>query len=684
MAYSGQPPNLDESVRRARQAVMDAPIDHPQRAILLSSFGLALQARYGANGNPADLNRSISALQRAADAMTPGEPAASLYLSNLAVAIKQRYLISRDPADLDEAISLGRAAMAIAEPGEWSTAVCAGSLASALYARFTAQHDETDLRDAVSAAGEAVRSVGPDDPNRATYVDIATGLVTEVASLGDRWPDVEDAIRLSQATTAILDPTEPKVVPLLTASQWLLLKKLQRQPDAATVHECVAVGRRLLEQFPHDTRRAAVLSNIALAEQAHFDISGDISALDEGIRTTQAAVDADPRSDWLSNLSNVLRRRYERLGTLGDLDQAVRAARRAVDEASADDPAQAKYLSNLALALRMRYEHLGEPRDLDQAVENGRRAISSVTPDDSDRPMLLSNHSVALRVRYQALHRIDDLDEAVDAARTAVRLSDVHDRHRPGRLTNVSALLVTHFLRSGVPGDLDEALATGRESVSTTPANDPRRPLFLSNLAAALAYNDEPQGAAEQLRLAIEQSPADHPDRATYMYSRANILAIQARDNATLAEEVLAAWQDAALSTTAATSVRLSAAHTRAEFAAESGNLWSLASESYSQAAELLPLLVWRGLQRTSREALLSRWAGLPQDAVAAATESGDSQYGLPSMEQSRAVMWSQLLDVRTDLRALHRAAPALMAGLAHVRAELEALDNGMGVSGDS
>jgi tetratricopeptide (TPR) repeat protein len=684
MAYPAQPADLDEAVRRAHQAVMDAPIDHPQRAIMLSSLGLALQARYGSNGDPADLNRSINALRRAADAVMPGEPGASLYLSNLAAAIKQRYLTSRDTSDLDEAISLGRDAMAIAEPGDWSTPMCAGNLASALYVRFTAQHGVADLRDAVSAAADAVRSAGPDDPNWATYVDIATGLVTEVASLGDRWPDVEDAVRLSQATTAILDPMEPENVSLLAALQRLLLTKLRRQPDAATAYECVAAGKLLLERLPNDIRRAAVLSDIALAEQALFDVSGDIRALDEAIRTLQAAVDADPRNDWLSNLSNALRRRYERLGTLDDLDRAVQASRRAVEEAAADHPARAKHLSNLALALRMRYEHLGEPRDLDQAVETGRRAISSVAPDDPDRPMLLSNHSIALRVRYEALRRRDDLDEAVEAARTAVRLSDVHDRHRPGRLTNVSGLLVTRFLQFGAASDLDEALATGRESVSTTPAGDPRLPLFLSNVAAALAYHDEPEQAAERLRLAIELSPADHPDRAKYVYSRANILATPARHDDMLAEEVLAAWQDAALSTAASASVRLFAAHARAEFAAESGSRWSVASESYTQAAELLPLLVWRGLQRTSREALLSRWAGLPQDAVAAATESADPQHGLPSMEQSRAVLWSQLLDVRTDLQALHRAAPVLTAGLARVRAELEALDNRLGVRGDS
>jgi tetratricopeptide (TPR) repeat protein len=677
MAYPAQPADLDEAVRRARQAVMDASIDHPQRAIVLSSLGLALQARYGVNGNPADLNRSISAFRQAAYAVTPGEPRASLYLSNLATAIKERYLTSRETADLDEAISLGRDAMAIAEPGDWSTATCAGNLASALYLRFTAQHNEADLRDAVSVAATAVRSAGPDDPNLPTYVDIASGLVTEVASFGDRWPDVDDAVRLSQATTAILGPTEPANVPLLAALQQLLLTKLRRQPDAATVHECVAAGRLLLERFPDDIRRAAVLSNIAIAERTLFEVTGDISAMDEAIRTAQAAVDIDPHIDWLSNLSNALRMRYERLGTLDDLDRAVQASRRAVDEAAADDPALAKHLSNLALALRMRYERLGEPRDLDQAVEYGRQAISSVAPDDLDRPMLLSNHSIALRVRYHALHRRDDLDEAVEAARMAVRLTNMHDRHRPGRLTNV-------FRQHGAASDLNEALATGRESVSTTPEGHPRLPLFLSTLAAALASNDESEEAAERLRLAIELSPADYPDRAKYVCSRANVLAVQARHNDTLADEVLAAWQDAARSTAAATSVRLLAAHSCAEFAAESGTRWSLANESYAQAAELLPLLVWRGLRRTSREALLGRWTGLPQDAMAAAIESADPQYGLPSAEQSRAVLWSQLLDVRTDLQALHRAAPALTAGIAHVRAELEALDSGLGVSGDS
>jgi tetratricopeptide (TPR) repeat protein len=595
MAYPRQSADLDVAVRRAREAVMNAPIDHPQRGILLWSLGLALLARYSANGNSADLNRSISTLRRAAPAVAPGEHGAPLYLSNLAAAIKQWYLTSCDAADLNEAISLGCDAMA------------------------------------------------------------------------------------SQATTAILDPTGPANAPLLAALQQLLLIGLRRQPNAATIYKCVAADKLLLERSPDNTRRAAVLSTIALVKQALFDVSRDIRVLDEAIRTLQAAVDADPRIDWSSNLSNSLQRRLERLGTLDDLKRSVQASRRAVEEAAADRPC-AKHLSNLAIALRTRYEGLGEPRDLDQGVEIGRRAISSVAPDDPDRPMLLSNHSIALRLPYKALHRRGRLDGAVEAARTAVRLSDVHERHRPGRLTDVSGLVVTRFLHSGADSDLDEDLAAGPESVSTLSASDPGLPLFLSNVAAALAYHDEAQEAAERLRLAIELSPADHPDRAKYVSSRANVLATRSRHDDMLAEQVLEAWQDAVLSTAAP--VRLLAAHARAHFAAESGSRWNVAGKFYARAAELLPLLVLRGLQRASREALLSRWAGLPRDRVAAATEPGDPQHGLPSVEQG--VRWFQVVDVRTDLQALDRAEPVLTAGLARVRAELEALDNRLGVRGDS
>jgi len=538
----------------------------------------------------------------------------------------------------------------------------------------------------MSAAGQAIRGANPGDPHLATYVDIATGLVAEVASLGDRWPDVDDAIRICRATAATLDPADPRHIQLLAAIQRLLLTKAQRHPDAVTIDECIAAGRSLLQRVPDDALRASVLADIAFAVRMRYHAFGDLAALDEAIRTAETAVaiapeNEDGRPNWLSNLSNSLRLRYERLGTLDDLDRAVQAARRAVDEAATDHPTRAKILSNLALALRLRYEHVGEPRDLDRAVETGRQAIEAVVADHPDQPMLLSNHSIALRARFDAFGQHQDLDEAVDAARTAVVRSEPHDDHRPGRLTNISALLVTRFLRSGTAEDLDEAIATARESVSATAADDPRLPLLLSNLGAALARRDEPEEAAQHLQRAIQLSPADHPDRAKYASSFAGVLTGRARHDDAVAEEVLGAWRDAAGSAAAAVSVRLSAAHARAKFAAESGNRWRVASEGYAQAAELLPLLVWRGLERTSREALLGRWSGLPQDAAAAATECGDLESALQSMEQSRAVLWTQLLDVRTDLQALHRAAPALAGELARVRAGLAILDDRLGVS---
>ncbi|KZV59436.1 hypothetical protein PENSPDRAFT_595468, partial [Peniophora sp. CONT] len=75
-----------------------------------------------------------------------------------------------------------------------------------------------------------------------------------------------------------------------------------------------------------------------------------------------------------------LQSRFERLGELDDLEQAIAAQRRAVEltpERHLDKPI---WLSNLGRSLQSRFERLGELGDLEQAIVASRRAVE-LTPD---------------------------------------------------------------------------------------------------------------------------------------------------------------------------------------------------------------------------------------------------------------------------------------------------------------
>ena len=104
----GDGANLDQAVNIGRQAARAVPLDHPDRAAMLSNLAGALQARFERSGDAADLDEAVSLGRQAARAVPLDHPDRAAMLSNLAGALQARFERSGDAADLDEAVSLGR------------------------------------------------------------------------------------------------------------------------------------------------------------------------------------------------------------------------------------------------------------------------------------------------------------------------------------------------------------------------------------------------------------------------------------------------------------------------------------------------------------------------------------------------------------------------------------------------
>lgn len=677
--------DLDQAIVFARRAVAESGLDHPQRALFLSDLGFAFQVRHDATGSISDLNRSIWAFRQAKEVVGRTEESA-IYLSNLGAALRQRYLAREDLTDLDDAISLGREALLLAEGDEWSRPMCGGNLASALFARFIVQRDRDDLRDALAAADRALLHAQPGDPHLAHNVDVASTIIRQVVEEGDRWTDIDCALELCLRIDPWLSPTEQVSPQMLSARHMLLMRKCQEEPSLKFIEDAISTGRDLLASLPNE-KGGAILGNIALAMRWRYDLTNNPEALSDSIRLGEDSIRVKVSGDSnyferMSNLSNSLRIRFERLGGFEDLNRAVQLARRAIQVSSTYD-AHGGNLSNLALALRMRHERVRQEADLDEAIEIGRQVVERTNPGHPDRAMILSNHSVALRVRFESRKLKDDLEEAIAVARAAVSETGPNDRHRPGRLANLSVLLALRFQEYEYTHDLKEAIWIGREAVSAAPARNPNLPNFLASLAAVLLLRNERDRGADNdeesvrsLKRALDLSPMNHPDRATFALNLGTALAAQVRRGSPRVSDAIAAWRQAATARQAATPLRLLAAHAWAGFAAERGH-WQEADAAYREAGGLLPVLAWRGLDRRDKERLLAQWSGLPQDATAVALSWGAPEYGLERMEEARAVLWSQLLDARADLGPLMNASPELATAIDRVRSELSSLDSG-------
>lgn len=111
-------------------------------------------------------------------------------------------------------------------------------------------------------------------------------------------------------------------------------------------------------------------------------------------------------------ISNLDVRECEQLSTLrnmADLDEAIEAARQAVDATPQDHPDRFKYLNNFGLLLRDRFSRTGTMVDLKEAIERVRLTVNVTPQDHPDRATSLNNLGFLLGDSFRRTGSMADL-----------------------------------------------------------------------------------------------------------------------------------------------------------------------------------------------------------------------------------------------------------------------------------
>ncbi|KAJ4240578.1 hypothetical protein NW760_000861 [Fusarium oxysporum] len=142
-----------------------------------------------------------------------------------------------------------------------------------------------------------------------------------------------------------------------------------------------------------------------------------------------------------------------------DLEEAIQAARQAVELTPDDHPDLAARFNGLGNQLSCRYERTGEMKDLEEAIQAARQAIE-LTPDN--HPNLagrLDGLRTKLSRRYERTGEMKDLEEAIQAARQAVELTPDDHPDLAARFNGLGNQLSCRYERTGEMKDLEEASA---------------------------------------------------------------------------------------------------------------------------------------------------------------------------------------------------------------------------------
>jgi hypothetical protein len=92
------------------------------------------------------------------------------------------------------------------------------------------------------------------------------------------------------------------------------------------------------------------------------------------------------------------------------------------------------------------------------------------------------------------------------------------------------------------------------------------------------------------------------------------------------------------------------------------------AAEGAALAVQLLPAVAWHGLDRRTRQEQLEQYAGVGCDAATCLVLDGRAESAVELLEQSRSVLWTQALNLRSDFTRLAEKAPDLAERLDHIR----------------
>lgn len=513
--------------------------------------------------------------------------------------------------------------------------------------------------------------------------ETALALLEDFDLTGDA-RQVASARTLIGALDGMLGADHPLRGEVLVAGGHLAAALYTIHGDSVHGDQAVRAARTAVTTAPSgDPRLPDKIVLLAHALMVRYGDRGAPADLDEALALVErltAADPADPPPNGVALLAAALCARFERTRRISDLDRAIVVCRDAIGAVPSGHPVLALLHQNLMGCLLRRAEQLGQDADLTDAIETARTIHAELGPAGPLRCGTLTSLATLLMWRYTRTGSAADLSEAVTLSREAVALSTDLRGLRVLVLTNHAIVLWVSFVTARRPAELAEAIAACREAMAVESRNLVQSGVVRSLLTRLLTFRarvgDRDAGLAEALeigRTSVVQFSPGHPLRAIALSDLAGVYRQRHRhtgDRADL-DTAVGLWRSAVRSPAAKPGVRL---HVAREWLAEllhAGDLMAAAEPATAQV-DLLPVVAWRGLDRTGRERRLAGLGETTTTAAALAIELDRPEQAVELLEQGRSVLWTQAIQTRSDLSALHTAAPDLAAELDRTRTELD------------
>ncbi|KAG9120234.1 hypothetical protein FRC07_004356, partial [Ceratobasidium sp. 392] len=324
-------------------------------------------------------------------------------------------------------------------------------------------------------------------------------------------------------STPVGSPNRPKLLELLGTSLQQRFAATSRVSSLNMAVNCYyqAVLLASLKNLDELVDGVLKLGNSCFTR---FQVLGQVEDISQAITcysclVRQCSADVSTMRGLLQTLASFYAFRFDLTGQRNDIDQAIATQHLALTYFFDDDPQRTDCLSNLGFWYYQRYEYFDAPSDVEASIDIGTQAVSLSPDGHPDKPGRLCNLGTAYSRRYERLGDLKNLELAISIHRQAVSLCDQDDVCLPLCLDSLGNSLTRQFERSGRVTDIDEVIACHTQAVKLTPEEHPARRDRLNNLGNSYGRRFRRLGRLADLEQSIEYlqetvllTPEEHMD----------------------------------------------------------------------------------------------------------------------------------------------------------------------------
>jgi tetratricopeptide (TPR) repeat protein len=598
---------------------------------------------------------------------------------------------------LAESVRLGRAAL-VQFSGEGALqGLAANELAASLGVLYEATGELRHLDEHLALLDHALELLPPEDPNLAPVnTNLAAGRLQRFLKLGAQ-DDLVAAVAAARRGIEVSQPDDPNLAVRYSNLAGALRALYDLKGDPEALDESITAGRKASAGLqPTTHNQPLILASLAGSLQLRGLRMSSYTDIEESIAIARHAVAvAPPASPWRRAAGNILaaslRASSELTGDLGNLSEAIALHRENADLVPSRQPEYATHMLHLAATLLVRYERQQDWADLDAA-------------DDATGQALESGNALsaaeAWSLRATCLHyRVDKLaadgdrpgaehaaTQAVEAAAQSLTLTAPTARERPDRLMRSCNVLAARYQLTGTREHRTETVAAYREVIESLGTDTAAGQLAMLNLGIVYLRHAQSVPAsqtdvAEAIRLFRHVLAAAEPGErlwvnATFGMIRALAQLFEVAREAVDAEELARLYRQVTEAHAVPPKRRAVAGLLAGTVLMQTGHTVA-ASWILTDAVRQLPAVAWRGARRQSRESQLADLSELGCDAAAShlAAGRGDPEAAARAtevVEQGRAVLWADTLQLRSGDAELRQSQSELAARLHKLAADLD------------